>query len=196
MEDNADAAIQLTHQEELEILAAALRQLPDRCREVMLLRYLKGHSYKQIANLLQVSTETVKTQIARGTQRCVEHFAAAGLPSRAVLPFTSSDSSATARYAAEQIARRDAGWTDEEAAEFALWRANDPRHKETVQRMDATLALLCDLPHAGIAEDLVAEADALERDAHLAPRQPSARVIRWWRPVVVGALGLAATLLV
>jgi RNA polymerase sigma factor (sigma-70 family) len=65
--------------QELEILAAAVRALPDRCREVMLLRYLDGLPYKEIAARLGISPETVKTQIATGTRRCAEHFAAHGL---------------------------------------------------------------------------------------------------------------------
>lgn len=65
--------------EELEILAEAVRGLSDRCRQVVLLRYLDGLSYKEIAAQLGVSPETVKTQLATGMRRCAEHFAARGL---------------------------------------------------------------------------------------------------------------------
>ncbi len=93
VDDVPDAALQLTHQEELEILAEALRGLPDRCRHVMLLRYLKGLSYKEIAARLSVSTETVKTQIARGTLRCADHFSARGVQSRFITPTASTSAS-------------------------------------------------------------------------------------------------------
>jgi RNA polymerase sigma-70 factor (ECF subfamily) len=44
-----------------------------------MLRYLKGCSYKEIAAILGVSTETVKTHMAKGVERCTEYFAAHGL---------------------------------------------------------------------------------------------------------------------
>lgn len=86
-----DAVHQLVHQEDLALLASALRTLPDRCRQVMLLRYLKGFSYKQIATLLQISPETVKTQLARGTARCAAHFARHGVIVPAITPAGDSD---------------------------------------------------------------------------------------------------------
>ncbi|ACB76995.1 RNA polymerase sigma factor [Opitutus terrae] len=69
----------LSQQQELEILAQAVQKLPDRCRQVMLLRYLKGCSYKEISALLDISPETVKTHLAKGIQQCTDHFAACGL---------------------------------------------------------------------------------------------------------------------
>lgn len=79
MAEAPDAAEVLNQHQELEILTEAIRTLPDRCRQVILLRYLKGHSYKEIAALLGVSTETVKTQIARGVERCATYFEERGL---------------------------------------------------------------------------------------------------------------------
>ena len=72
----------VSREQELEILAEAVRALPDRCRQVVMLRYLDGLAYKEIAVLLDVSTETVKTQMAKGVQRCAEFFAARGLLNR------------------------------------------------------------------------------------------------------------------
>ncbi len=69
----------VARQEELEILADAVRVLSERCRQVVLLRYLDGLSYKEIAARLGVSPETVKTQLATGMRRCAEHFASRGL---------------------------------------------------------------------------------------------------------------------
>jgi RNA polymerase sigma-70 factor (ECF subfamily) len=65
--------------QELEILADAVRALPDRCREVIMLRYRDGLSYKEIAVQLCISPETVKAQMAKGTRRCAEFLAARGL---------------------------------------------------------------------------------------------------------------------
>lgn len=69
----------LSHQQELEILTEAVQTLPLRCRQVIMLRYLKGCSYKEIAALLDVSPETVKTHIAKGVRLCADHFAQRGL---------------------------------------------------------------------------------------------------------------------
>jgi RNA polymerase sigma factor (sigma-70 family) len=79
IEEQPDVAEVVSRQQELEILAEALRQLPDRCRHVMLLRYFKGLTYKEVAAALGISTETVKTHMATGLRRCTEHFAARGL---------------------------------------------------------------------------------------------------------------------
>lgn len=73
------AAEAMTQQQELEVLAEAVQKLPDRCRQVMLLRYLKGCSYKEIAALLAISPETVKTHLAKGIKHCTDYFAACGL---------------------------------------------------------------------------------------------------------------------
>jgi RNA polymerase sigma factor (sigma-70 family) len=79
MEETPDVAEVLSQQQELEALSEAVRTLPERCRQVIMLRYLKGCSYKEIAAILDVSTETVKTHMAKGVQRCAEYFAARGL---------------------------------------------------------------------------------------------------------------------
>lgn len=66
-------------QQELDLLADAVRALPERCRQVVLLRYLDGLAYKEIAVQLGISPETVKVQMAKGMRRCAEFFAARGL---------------------------------------------------------------------------------------------------------------------
>jgi len=79
VEERPDAAEALNQRQELELLAEAVRTLPERCRQVIMLRYLKGHSYKEIAALLDISPETVKTHMAKGVLRCAEFFEARGL---------------------------------------------------------------------------------------------------------------------
>lgn len=73
-------------QQELDILAEAVRTLPERCRQVVLLRYLDGLSYKEIAVRLDISPETVKVQLAKGICRCREFFRTRGILRSAVLP--------------------------------------------------------------------------------------------------------------
>jgi RNA polymerase sigma-70 factor (ECF subfamily) len=79
VEEAPDAAEVFDQRQELEILTEAVNSLPERCRQVIMLRYLKGCSYKEIAAILDVSPETVKTHIAKGVQRCAEYFEARGL---------------------------------------------------------------------------------------------------------------------
>ncbi|HXW32484.1 MAG TPA: sigma-70 family RNA polymerase sigma factor, partial [Acidimicrobiales bacterium] len=49
-----------------QALAAALRRLPRRQREVVVLRYLVGLSETQVAQTLDISHGTVKTHLRRG----------------------------------------------------------------------------------------------------------------------------------
>ena len=62
-----------------ETLTEALRALPERCREVMLLRYLDGCSGKEIAERLGVSLGTVKGHLLKGVRDCARYFEARGL---------------------------------------------------------------------------------------------------------------------
>lgn len=79
VEESPHAAEAVSQQQELQILADAVQTLPTRCRQVIMLRYLKGYSYKEIAATLGVSTETVKTHMAKGVKMCGDYFAARGL---------------------------------------------------------------------------------------------------------------------
>ena len=79
VEEAPHAAEAISQQQELEMLAQAVQTLPNRCRQVIMLRYLKGFSYKEIAGTLDVSTETVKTHMAKGVKLCSDYFAARGM---------------------------------------------------------------------------------------------------------------------
>ncbi|MCX6941592.1 MAG: sigma-70 family RNA polymerase sigma factor [Verrucomicrobia bacterium] len=62
-----------------EVLTEALRSLPERCREVMLLRYLDDCSGKEIAERLGISLGTVKGHLLKGVRDCARFFEARGL---------------------------------------------------------------------------------------------------------------------
>ncbi len=79
-EDRPDAADALNKQQELALLAEAVKVLPDRCRQVLTLRLLYGMPQKEIAAELRISEHTVKAQLAKGMRRCAEYLAARGLP--------------------------------------------------------------------------------------------------------------------
>lgn len=69
----------ITHEQELRILTEAVQSLPERCREAVVLRYIEGLSYREVAERMGVSQETVKTQLAKGLRRCGEYCAARGV---------------------------------------------------------------------------------------------------------------------
>lgn len=79
LEEQPDAAAIVDQRQELEILADAVRALPDRCRQVIMLRYLDGLAYKEIAVHLGISPETVKVHMAKGMRRCAAFFVERGL---------------------------------------------------------------------------------------------------------------------
>ena len=80
LEDRPDAAEALNKQQELALLAEAVRGLPDRCRQVLTLRMLYGMSQKEIAAELRISGHTVKAQLAKGMRRCADFLTERGLP--------------------------------------------------------------------------------------------------------------------
>ena len=61
------------------VLIEAIAALPDRCREVVMLRHLDGLSYKEIALRLGISPNTVKLHIVKGMKDCTAFFRARGL---------------------------------------------------------------------------------------------------------------------
>ncbi len=79
IDDRPDVAETVNKQQELELLAEAVRALPTRCRQVLTLRLLYGLSHKEIASELGIADLTVKAQLAKGTRRCAEYFEARGL---------------------------------------------------------------------------------------------------------------------
>lgn len=64
---------------ELETLAAAIRSLPERCRQVLVLRKHHGLSHREIADRLGISPHTVNAQITVAMVKCREYFRAHGL---------------------------------------------------------------------------------------------------------------------
>lgn len=79
LEERPGVGEQLDQSYELEVLADAVRALPDRCRQVLMLRYLDGLAYKEIAVQLGISPETVKVHMAKGMRRCAAFFTERGL---------------------------------------------------------------------------------------------------------------------
>ncbi len=60
--------------EELQLLVAAIAQLPGRCREVMTLRKIDGLSQREVAARLGIAEHTVEAHSRAGLQKCTEFF--------------------------------------------------------------------------------------------------------------------------
>jgi RNA polymerase sigma-70 factor (ECF subfamily) len=84
LEEAADIVASLEHQYRLEALIDAVASLPERCREVMMLRYLDGLAYKEIAERLGISPNTVKVHMVKGVKDCTAFFRKHGLLETAV----------------------------------------------------------------------------------------------------------------
>jgi RNA polymerase sigma factor (sigma-70 family) len=72
--DNESLAEQICRREELTLLTDAINSLPQRCREVILLRKIKGLSQREIAKLLGIAEHTVESLAAKGVRRCADYL--------------------------------------------------------------------------------------------------------------------------
>ncbi len=79
LEEAPNVAATLERQQRLELLIEAVASLPERCRQVMMLRHLDGLTYKEIAARLGISAETVKVHIMKGVRDCTTFFKQRGL---------------------------------------------------------------------------------------------------------------------
>ena len=80
MPDSGEA---FEREQRLEMLLEAILALPERCRQVMMLRHLDGLAYKEIAAQLEISPETVKVHMIKGVKDCTRSFQQRGLLERA-----------------------------------------------------------------------------------------------------------------
>lgn len=79
IDEACDVIAIIRRREERQSLVQAIENLPQRCREVCMLRFVRGHSYKVIARKLGISQFTAKAQIAKGLRRCAAHLGGQGL---------------------------------------------------------------------------------------------------------------------
>lgn len=75
-EDSADVVSIVSRRQEQALLAEAIRDLPERCRNVLLMRKIHGLSQKEIARKLRISENTVESLISRGVRRCANYLRA------------------------------------------------------------------------------------------------------------------------
>jgi len=79
IEEGPNAAESAAASQELEILAEAIRHLPERCRQVFTLRKIYGLSQREVAAHLEISEHTVEAQMGKGARRCADYLRARGI---------------------------------------------------------------------------------------------------------------------
>lgn len=79
-DDAPSAAETASRQQETDLLAAAIAELPPRCREILVLRKFENLSHREIAERLGISVHTVEAQLTKALHRCEDFFARHGLP--------------------------------------------------------------------------------------------------------------------
>lgn len=79
VEEKRDAAQTAIHEQELEILAQAIDALPDRCREVFLLRRFENASHKEISAQLGMAENTVNAHLVSAMVKVRAYLLAHGV---------------------------------------------------------------------------------------------------------------------
>jgi len=79
LDEKADVSEATCTKEEIALLADGIDALPARCREVFVLRRIKGVSQAEIAAQLGISEQTVQAQVQRGVKACAEFLRRRGV---------------------------------------------------------------------------------------------------------------------
>ncbi len=73
---------QLEFRQEIAIVAQSLAQLPERTRDVLIMRRVEGLSQQETADKLQISVKTVEKHMALGVAALMTWFGRGGKPGR------------------------------------------------------------------------------------------------------------------
>jgi len=82
VQEEANVVEQVCIQQEIALLLDAIDALPARCREIFILRKIKGVSQREIAAQLGISEQTVQVQVVRGGKRCIQYLRRHGASGR------------------------------------------------------------------------------------------------------------------
>ena len=74
LDDDVVGDERLDARNKLTVFAAALAELPPRCRDVFLMARVDGLKYKQIATRLNITVSAVEKNVARALLRCSQRF--------------------------------------------------------------------------------------------------------------------------
>ncbi len=76
-EPSPERAIELN--QEMRLLASAINAMPEKCRNVFVLRKIQGYSQREIAEKLGISENTVETHLARGVKKLMDFYQCSGI---------------------------------------------------------------------------------------------------------------------
>jgi RNA polymerase sigma-70 factor (ECF subfamily) len=79
LESDTDVAESASLSQEVALATDAIEALPARCREIVILRALRGLSHREIATQLGLSEATVRVQVARGMKKCAQFLRERGV---------------------------------------------------------------------------------------------------------------------
>lgn len=68
--------------QQVALLAAAIKDLPPKCRQVLIMNRVEGYSLDEVADGLGISKSTVHKHLAKGVLRCSEYLAEHGYDRR------------------------------------------------------------------------------------------------------------------
>lgn len=68
-----------THEHKLQLLEEAIQSLPERCRQVIMLKKLEGLSYDEISRKLGISHNTISAHLTTGVTKCRDYLQAHGV---------------------------------------------------------------------------------------------------------------------
>lgn len=74
LDEGVDVGETAARNHELEILTQAIQSLPKRCRQVFTLSKVYGMAYKEIAEEMGISMNTVSAQITIGLSKCSDYM--------------------------------------------------------------------------------------------------------------------------
>ena len=79
LEEGPLLAESVCHAEEMELLAEAVRELPQKRRAVLILCKLQGLSHREIADKLEISENTVSAHLTLAMRQCREYLEERGV---------------------------------------------------------------------------------------------------------------------
>lgn len=78
IEDKPAANELLSREQELQLLGLAVQSLPERCRQIIMLKKIEGLSYEEIGQRLGISRNTISAQLTIGITKCRDFLLARG----------------------------------------------------------------------------------------------------------------------
>ena len=82
LRDDDNAADITSRQEEIALLHEALASLPERCREILVLRRIHNLPHREIAARLGIAEHTVEKQVGIGLRKCLDYLRRHGVDPR------------------------------------------------------------------------------------------------------------------